>query len=209
MDLVVFAVFCILLGVVVKTSVAATAAAVLLVGGIGFWILLVLSSIIILACLDHENDLGAFLSVVGTLAVLQLFSGVDLVSYVQSNPLALLWGGGLYFILGTLWSFFKWWVHVKDARKVYDHERDDFLGHGGDMTPEEKARWKGLAPRIPEAIKNKSRIMGWMTFWPWSALWFVINDPIRRAFKAIYERLQGAYQRIVDKAFAGTEKDFS
>ena len=61
---------------------------------------------------------------------------------------------------------------------------------------------------IPSASNNKARIMGWMTYWPWSALWTLIHDPIRKAVKALWRHLATSYQRLADKAFSGVTDDF-
>ena len=60
---------------------------------------------------------------------------------------------------------------------------------------------------IPQVGEQKARIMGWMTFWPWSVLWFIVNDPIRRAFHAIFDWFHTTYQRMADKAFEGAARE--
>jgi hypothetical protein len=57
----------------------------------------------------------------------------------------------------------------------------------------------GLAPL---ARTNKSRIMMWMGYWPFSALWTMIDEPIKKAFRAIYNYISSTLQRISDDAFA-------
>jgi hypothetical protein len=53
----------------------------------------------------------------------------------------------------------------------------------------------------PLALDNKSRILSWMTYWPWSALWTLLNDPVRRLMRRIYYRIKGILQGISDKIF--------
>lgn len=53
----------------------------------------------------------------------------------------------------------------------------------------------------PLVAKNKSRIVSWMTYWPWSGLWTLINDPVRRFFNWSYTKLSGTLQQISDSAF--------
>jgi hypothetical protein len=55
----------------------------------------------------------------------------------------------------------------------------------------------------PQAVKNKGRIVSWMTFWVWSGLWTLINDPVRRFFNWAYQSLSGTLQRMSDRAFDG------
>jgi hypothetical protein len=49
----------------------------------------------------------------------------------------------------------------------------------------------------------------WMGHWPISALWTLINDPVRKALKAIYARIAGTLQRISDHLFSDIKDDFS
>lgn len=60
---------------------------------------------------------------------------------------------------------------------------------------------------VPLAWENKSRISRWMTFWPWSVLWTVLDDFVRNIFKRIQRRLNELMERIAARAFQGTEDD--
>jgi hypothetical protein len=55
----------------------------------------------------------------------------------------------------------------------------------------------------------KGKITSWMVYWPWSMIVTLIDDPIRRLFRGIYNAIQGMLQRMSDRAFAGTESDFA
>lgn len=54
---------------------------------------------------------------------------------------------------------------------------------------------------MPVAKQNKSLILTWMFYWPFSGVWTLINDPVRRIFQRIYVKLEGVYQKITDSAF--------
>lgn len=60
---------------------------------------------------------------------------------------------------------------------------------------------------IPRASDNKWRITGWVTYWPWSAAWTLINEPVRKAVKFIWRHMSSTYQRIADRSFAGVADD--
>jgi len=184
------------MGVIAKTSIAITVAAILVVGSLGFWLLLAIASIGILVSLEYDHEGEAFMSLLVMLAALQLFSGVDIIGFFRSDLRVLALLAMLYFVVGTLWSFFKWFLFVKDQRKAYDEDLAEW-----DKTGDKRSKPK---PNVPQAKENKSRITAWMSFWPWSCFWFLINDPIRRAFRAIFDYLQTRYQMIADKAFSGT-----
>ena len=74
----------------------------------------------------------------------------------------------------------------------------------------DQAHWTRMRKDLseaPQARTNKSRILRWMTFWPLSALWTLIDDPIREAFRKIYDQISGRLQRISDRMFADLETD--
>lgn len=54
----------------------------------------------------------------------------------------------------------------------------------------------------PLAIKNKGRIIFWMSYWPCSALWTLINDPITRAYRFIWHRLGATFENMSKAMFA-------
>lgn len=49
---------------------------------------------------------------------------------------------------------------------------------------------------------NKARILAWMSYWPASMLWTIINDPVRRFFEFVYENVGGYLQKIADNAYS-------
>ncbi|GEM_PF-6496025 len=59
----------------------------------------------------------------------------------------------------------------------------------------------------PQAREHKAQITLWMTYWPWSATWTVVNDPVRRAFRWSYQRVQDCYEWISGRVFRDLDKD--
>ncbi len=60
--------------------------------------------------------------------------------------------------------------------------------------------------RKPIASANKGRIMIWMTYWPTSMLWTIVNDPVKRIFKEIFRRVRAVYDAISDHMYKGTDE---
>lgn len=89
---------------------------------------------------------------------------------------------------------------VKDRDAVILKYRDEIKNRTNSNT-EDIARAK--RQNMPSAKDNKSRILTWMFYWPFSGIWTIINDPVRRAFQWIYKRLEGVYQKITVSAFEG------
>jgi hypothetical protein len=54
----------------------------------------------------------------------------------------------------------------------------------------------------PRARDYKASILLWMSFWPLSAIWTVLDDLVKEVFENIYQFLSTWLQSIADKAFA-------
>ena len=59
----------------------------------------------------------------------------------------------------------------------------------------------------PLVSRNKRRILLWMAWWPFSALWTIINDPVRKIFKTLYNSVKGWLQKISDYIYADIENE--
>jgi len=55
---------------------------------------------------------------------------------------------------------------------------------------------------IPSAMQNKEKIVTWILWWPTSAFWTILNDPLVRLANWIYSKFQGLYKKIAYRAFA-------
>lgn len=55
----------------------------------------------------------------------------------------------------------------------------------------------------PKAAQNKSNITGWIAFWPLSAVWTLIDDPVRRLIDYIFARFKNLYELMSKSVFKG------
>lgn len=60
---------------------------------------------------------------------------------------------------------------------------------------------------VPSARDHKWRIMTWMAWWPWSMLWTLLNDPIRRIWRWVWKNLQKTFASIATSAFRSVDDD--
>jgi len=196
------------------------------IGSIGFFLLWAAVSVVIVVAEDLERFGLAGLGLVAAFTVMALWGDFNVIEVARSNPLLIAELVGGYFVAGTVWAIIKWWFFVRDCRYRYEEDKAEFLTcHGikGKKIPDELlAQWKrhceiaygygrnrlGDLATAPQARHNKARIMRWMMFWPWSAVWTIINDPIKKLFKRIYRTIQGLLQAISDRAYRGVDDDF-
>jgi hypothetical protein len=180
------------IGSVAHFPIFTFAAGALVFGSLWFWALAAMAMIAVFAFIDHDDGVGATGSLALFFVLLHRFGDIKAISFVMANPYRILGWLALYFALGTLWSFAKWWFHCRAQRDLYNEYKKDNRG-------------KFNLPHKPSAADSKDMILRWMTFWPWSMIWTLINDPIKKAFREIYSKLQTQFQKIADKAWAGAE----
>lgn len=177
----------------------------LLFGTIWFWILIIVSVGLIVwflekALLDEYDDTGG--GVKATLVIiaattLYFFFGskehvIDAFNYVKDNPEQILLWFGLYLVVGVIWSVVKWFFFLHD-KKIYYKERKK-SGYSDSFV-------------LPTAAQNKYRILSWMYYWPFSTIWTIINQPIKRAFKFIYAKIESTFDKISASVFSDMIKE--
>jgi len=149
--------------------------------GLGGFIVLCL---IDAALVENESaSFGTVMMIIGTAALVWLAGDM--------NPFVLLWqnlGAAIlfffgYFILGGVWSLFKWYLHLINVR--------DYMKETG-----AKER-----PRSSYARNNKAMIISWIGHWPFSIIGTFLGDFIYRIGRTIVNRLAGTYERIEKHVF--------
>lgn len=178
----------------------------------------------ILACLafitvcserNHPGKATAIFAVV--LAALQFGTDYKPLDLFMHNPVAFVALVFLYVAIGVGYGVLKWFSFVRFQRDRFLAAREEYKSHRANpdqMDERDKAtmdKWvlshlnltKNDIP--PKIARNKARFSTWMMYWPMSAAWTFLNDPIRRAYDAIYARIANRLQTISDKVFAGID----
>jgi hypothetical protein len=194
---------------------------------IGFWSLAGVATILLFLCVENEKPGFATLTLIGSFALLALCGDFNVIHEVIVDPLRALFIVGLYFGGGGTWSFFKWWFYVKAHHDRYMDLRAGFLRkhnlpEKGEIPNELRVEFKSAVDhndqwssrgtgRVSKPIirENKGRIVLWMIYWPWSAVWTLINDPVKKTFEWMFHRLQGVYQFVADSIYRNTKDDFN
>lgn len=193
------------------------------IGSIPFWVLAGVYVIFLLWAID--NDSGSLSSVITiTFLALLFFMGDLSLKYVVEHPWVIAQYLGGYLLAGVVWSLAKWWFHVNGILRKYTAMRASFMTHYNlpvdthvdQLTKDLRirfneqldlfARMNGGLP--PQSSKNKARIVMWMTYWPASAVWTLINDPVRRIIENLCNMLGTTFQKISDAMFGAHKKDF-
>jgi hypothetical protein len=150
---------------------------------LGLWPTVLVVVVSILIVIGIETD-GAFYAntafVIGTLALIRLHRLAAL-PWIQTHAGLLLGCAIGYFVIGVVWAFFKWYLFCIDRLEVQRESR--------------------VKPTAPAASDHKARITGWMTYWPWSAAWWLMHEPVTRVWRVVYAKTAAQFQRISDSVF--------
>lgn len=188
----------------------------LVVGSIGFWVLLGLEFIVLLALTEYERPGWGIFSIVVVGLLLRFFGGIGVFDYVWNNPRLILFYFLGYLVAGIAWAVVKWWFFVRDQKEKYLAAKENFFSSRTGQSPDlTKREWIGSREYrsllnskdgiAPLARDNKRRITMWMIYWPWSLLWTLVNDAVKRLYKEIYEAIHKFLQNISDSVFKGVE----
>jgi hypothetical protein len=158
----------------------------IVIGGV---IGLVILLLILGALVENDYPGWSTLMAASSFALFMGMRGVTLPEtwlWIKTNPGILVLVAMAYLALGTGWAVIKWWSYVRKQLRNW------------------KPRNYGTGATEPQRIlvkEHKSRIMTWMSFWPMSLLWTLLNDPIRKLFTEIYTRISGTLQKIADREY--------
>jgi hypothetical protein len=174
-------------------------------GTIGFVIFTILFLVFIIAALEvdtytEKDKGGGFLAtviVIGAFVCYYFFGSSqqihDLFFYFKAHIGIAIGFFLLYFVFGVVWSFFKWFFFLR-------RRRDNLLNI-------HRVKANGLnIDDIPLAKDNTNRLASWITYWPFSAIWTLLNDPVRKFVRFLVETFGGFYDRMSQSAFEGHVK---
>lgn len=187
----------------------------------GFWWWILFAGFVIadILFLEYDNGRGATFSLFVFAAAMFFLGDWNPFPWMIANPL---WTVGVvlgYFVAGSIWSMVKWYFHCLNVRDDFKEFKDEFFTkHGitGEKIPMTlKKEWEHdiiytkFRKGVPlNFMDYKGTILTWMTHWPFSAVWTLLNDPIRRIFLSIYKHLGGILQSISNRCFATVVVEF-
>ena len=98
-----------------------------------------------------------------------------------------------YVLIGGAWSVFRWFKYCREyiATHPYKEANERYEYRDGKeipLTPQAYYK-KKLQPN-----EHKSRLIGWVAYWPWSLIWNIAGDTLT----AIYDALANVYQKVAD-----------
>jgi hypothetical protein len=164
-----------------------------------------------------------------TLAAWYFFIEPDVASilvWVRTNVVTLLIAAVAYFAIGAVWGVIKWRLYLDDLTSYIRTRLDTFKAKYGISlkSREEKDEfaskvrtnvWRTAEVRIdgnnpdyvitftpPHVNGNMDLVLRWMTFWPVSITWTLLNNPVRKIFIWIFRSMSGVMQRMANDQFS-------
>ena len=198
-------------------------------GGIIFWIIVGLASILIMTAIEKNESNSKPGLAVGILVIITLIFLIfgDLWGYVTADWKRVVGFILGYFAVGALWSLPKCYCMLRGVREQLQEMRDNFKDEKGipigSPIPEEhlvpwenrvnnshiyyeygveydKDNKKIVAPRFR---KYRGKLIMWACLWPWSFIWTFIRHPVLWGIELAVDWMQGLYQRMSDAMFSG------
>lgn len=187
-----------------------------------FWLIFALLSGMMFWFLEDDRHFWGLGSIIVFVLLFAFFGSHNPFIFIASHAIETVIMILSFFAIGTVWAIVKWWFHVNKAADRYVEFRekwleshnvknvtrktlipDDLKGEWwGIRTYDRYYRYVNLHDPVLKARDNRSRIMSWMCYWPFSMVWTLINDPIRAIYRRIYRVIQGWLQAISERAFS-------
>lgn len=185
-----------------------------IVGGIWFWLLSAIVIVLLLWEVHRDRPILGLITVGLYLGMIHLFGDASLPSTINTSPWILYMGIPIYFLAGAIWGVTRWVLFVNRNAIEYKKYRKDFLTDRKNhpslsgvtitedtLVPEElREKWarRHNSFERPSARNNKWKIITWMCYWPFSMVWFAIDEP----WRYIYDALSSMFQKISNKIYS-------
>jgi hypothetical protein len=166
---------------------------------VSFWVIFSIGLILMFYFINSKDEgdgVGATITFILSAILLYATSGHrdSFISFITNNWLRNFEIVMIYLIIGLVWSFVKWYFYLLNKKE----KLEDLITMNSNYELNQYD--------IPKAGENKDKIILWMSYWPWSAIWTIINDPVRKIFNWIYTKFSSIYQKMSDKIFADFNK---
>lgn len=201
----------------------------LVFGTFWFWAISAAFFFLILAFSENDRNFFAFVSFAGFVA---LMSGAGNFKFgeILSHPVKLLMWLAIYFAVGTIWSIIKWFSKLHQKHDQYLEFKEKFITNHPELAlrpnePIPDSRWEMFARQLAasgycanpntyageaparENVKPhwrawRGRLTGWILWWPTSAFWTILSDPMVRLANWIRDRFRRVYSAIADRTFS-------
>jgi hypothetical protein len=188
----------------------------ILLWGFWFWGIFLIESVLLIYCLEEDK---AGFAVFTTLVVVVLFavwSDFWSFKWIFANPGSIFLFLLGYAFIGAVYSILKYFFYLTDKRRRWDKAFTEYCERIADLKGADKLKFselpdghkKGASDHIqnrlgysslPRFTESTRQVVFWMSYWPWSLFWTLLNNPIRWFFEEIKSGLIGVYRGMHSK----------
>ncbi len=158
-----------------------------------FYIVGIIEFLLLFIFVANEKNLHATVSVLGFALLTHFGFHIDLFNYVKENWFNVLLYSVVYVAAGLVWSFPKWFFFLRNMRDKYLELKKQNKSESYILSD------LGVIP--PLASQHKTKIIGWISYWPISIVWTLLDDFITKIFTEIFNLFSGLYQKMSDSVF--------
>ena len=166
-----------------------------------WYVLFEIALLFILVINECETAATASLFIFGL--IVHFFTKLNVLQFFRENGTFILELAAIYIGAGLAWSVAKWYFFVRDKRAEYDAIVEEFKkGDKKDFKWQVERRVGEIPPR---AVRHKREIVSWISYWPISVVWTLLDDFLKKLFHRIYDLFAGVFQRISNAQFKGVQ----
>ncbi len=140
------------------------------------------------------------ITILVSVSLIQFLHLFNIWIYVKDHVLQTTIYSIAYIAIGVVWSFAKWFFFLINSR---DRDRE-FVKKNLDNT----AHIRPPVINIPQAADNKGKIIAWASYWPFSFIGTILNDPFRKLFNFIFNQFKNLYQQMANSIYKDDVEKF-
>lgn len=127
------------------------------------------------------------------------FNIINIINIIKESPILFIISVFVYIFVGILWSFIKLALYAKNLNSEYLEEKEKYLKLHPSHTEEMWLNSSSYRFELNNISNCRDKIIKWSSFWVWSVIWTIINDPVLKIFKWIYITCFKLYESIYNK----------
>jgi hypothetical protein len=137
-------------------------------------------------CSNEERNTIANIFMI-IVAIVMYWTHPGIYTWIYNNPIDFIVGIITYVVIGIIWAFFKFKMHIREKVKELIKEHDEST----------YAEW-----HIENTIRrgNKYRIIFWIQYWIPSMLWTFADDFCLGLGRSVYNMFYKRIEKIEDDA---------
>lgn len=105
----------------------------------------------------------------------------------------------IYGVIGGLWSVFRWFRYCREyigQNPAHVDSLWEYVGGNKVKITMNQYYKNKLSPK-----HHKSRLIGWVVYWPWSLVWNIIGDFVTGIYDVLSNTYQKVAESVINKAF--------